>query len=170
MSSSPQLYRSFQSGWLIHQPLVHSLQYSSPSAERVTIFGGVLRKCPCLEAFKAVWGISWVPPAAVLPASDWPCCQSLPLSRSMSPCLWVGKRGAPSWVLWKVFSRRWAPACHAGGCEIEGWAFEESWGEISALYFLHFFGFVSFVLAQRSFAILGQFSLSGGSSPIICGL
>lgn len=47
---------------------------------------------------------------------------------------------------------------------IEGWALEESWGEISALYFLHLF--VSFVLGQRSFATSGQFSLGGGSSPI----
>ena len=77
MFSSPQLYRSLQSGWLIHQPLVHSLQCSSPSAKRATGFGGVLRKSPCLEAFKAVWGISWASPASVLPASSWPCCQTV---------------------------------------------------------------------------------------------
>lgn len=37
--------------------------------------------------------------------------------------------------------------CQAGDCEVEEWTWEESWGEISALFSLHLFGFVSFVLA-----------------------
>lgn len=119
---------------------------------------------PCLEAFKAVQGISWVPPAAVLPASNWPSCQTL--APCPSQCLLVC--GFAKGMLLPGSFRKCLmgddPPCHAGGREVAGWAFEESWGEISVFYFLYLFGFVSFVLAQRSFALLGQFFWGRGSS------
>lgn len=47
MPSPPLLYWSFQSVWLIYRPPLQSLLYlSSPSAERVMGFGGVLWKSP----------------------------------------------------------------------------------------------------------------------------
>lgn len=54
--------------------------------------------------------------------------------------------------------------CETGDCEVEEWTWEELWGEISALF--RSTCLVLFCPRMRSFAVLGLFSLGGGSSLV----
>lgn len=119
MSSPPQLFWSFQSGWLLHQPSCTLPAVLFPISWKGDRLWSVLPKSPYLEAFRAVPGIFWVLPAPVL----LPVC---PIG--ITVCEFEKGTFLPGPFGTCPAGDEPSP-CQAGDCEVE-----VPWGEISALF------------------------------------